>query len=227
MTNCAHVQGRRTVFFDIDGTLVPERSSGSFLAERLGHQVELDAAEAAYAAGTMNNDEVCVIDANGWTGRHEHEIETWLADLPLISGIEQTIEWCRSAGLAPHVASLAWSPVGSHLMRRFGFSGYCGPQLETDAGTFTGKVATTLDEFGKRDFGIETCRSLGVSPVRCAAVGDSRSDLPLFEAVGFSVALNASSAARSAATTCLDTDDLTALIPVLETWLHDSNEVAG
>ena len=40
----------------------------------------------------MNNDEVCVIDANGWTGRHEHEIETWLADLPLISGIEETIE---------------------------------------------------------------------------------------------------------------------------------------
>ena len=51
MTNCAHVQGRQAVFFDIDGTLVPERSSGSFLAERLGHQVELDAAEAAYAAG--------------------------------------------------------------------------------------------------------------------------------------------------------------------------------
>ena len=112
-------------------------------------------------------------------------------------------------------------------MRRLGFSGYCGSRLATDAGTFTGKVATTLDEFGKRDYGIETCRSLGVPPVWCAAVGDSRSDLPLVETAGFSVALNASPAARSAATIRLDTDDLTTLTPMLETWLHDSNEVAG
>lgn len=222
-----HVQGQRAIFFDIDGTLVLKRSSGSFLAERLGHQVELDLAEAAYAARTLSNHEVCVVDANGWVGRHEHEIETWLADLPLIHGIHETVQWCRSVGLAPYVASLAWSPVGSYLARRFGFLGYCGPQLESVDGTFTGKLASTLDEFGKRDFVFETCRKLGISPSMCAAVGDSRSDLPVFEVVGLSVALNATPAARKAASTRLDTEDLTAIVPVFGMWLRDSNDVAG
>ncbi|WP_211324936.1 hypothetical protein [Williamsia limnetica] len=43
---------RGIVFFDIDGTLVPSMSSGSFLAARLGHQSELDHAERRYAAGS-------------------------------------------------------------------------------------------------------------------------------------------------------------------------------
>ena len=214
--------GQRVVFFDIDGTLVPHRSSGSFLAERLGHQSELDAAEAAYAAGTMSNHEVCVIDAAGWAGRHEHEVTSWLADLPLIAGLQETVDWCRSAALIPYVASLAWTPVGSFLTRTFGFAGYCGPRLELRDGRFTGQVSSTFDEFAKRDFALETCQALGVDPRVCAAVGDSRSDLPLFGSVGFSIALNAGPEARSAATTRIDTDDLTDLVSLLQAWMDES-----
>ncbi|WP_433795904.1 hypothetical protein [Actinoplanes sp. CA-252034] len=61
---------RGVVFFDVDGTLVPGTSSGQFLAGLLGHAPVVREAEAAYAAGTLTNQEVSVLDARGWRG-HE------------------------------------------------------------------------------------------------------------------------------------------------------------
>lgn len=83
MTQCGHIQGQRAVFFDVDGTLVPERSFGSFLAERLGHLVELDVAEAAYAAGTtvwssMRTMMIAFASAmNASTTRPRRSVHTW------------------------------------------------------------------------------------------------------------------------------------------------------
>jgi phosphoserine phosphatase len=49
-----------------------------------------------------------------------------------------------------------------------------------------------------------------------AAVGDSRSDVPLFERVGMSIALNATPDARAAATHALDTEDLRDVLALLQ-----------
>ncbi|WP_052318815.1 HAD hydrolase family protein [Streptomyces pluripotens] len=58
-------------------------------------------------------------------------------------------------------------------------------------------------------------RDLGLAPHACGAIGDSRSDLPLFASVGLSVAFNASAAAWAAATTAVDAGDLRTVIPTL------------
>ncbi|WP_405503257.1 HAD hydrolase family protein [Streptomyces niveus] len=60
---------------------------------------------------------------------------------------------------------------------------------------------------------------LGVPLDACVAVGDSRSDLPLFEEVGYSIAFNGTPEARGAATAAVDGDDLRAVLPLLERWL--------
>jgi len=210
------------VFVDIDGTLVPGTSSGSFLAHRLGHAAEVDQAEARYAAGTLDNHEVCAIDARGWAGAQVAQVAAWLEDLPLIDGIDQTVAWCRSHDLAPVLASLAWDPVGAHLARRFGFAGHCGPQLRTTVGTYTGEVAQTFDEHDKRDFALSVCHEWAVDPAHCVAIGDSRSDLPLFDLVGFSVALNASPDARLEASATLDSGWLADVVPLIQSWITSS-----
>ena len=50
----------RLIFFDIDGTLVPDTSTGSFIAKRLGSLEQMAAAERAYeealAAGAKPGD---------------------------------------------------------------------------------------------------------------------------------------------------------------------------
>ncbi|MEU7029180.1 HAD-IB family phosphatase [Streptomyces sp. NPDC046275] len=203
------------VFFDVDGTLVPGTSSSVFLAGFLGHRDELARAEDAYAAGTVGNRQVSELDAAGWAGVREERVSGWLDGLPLVSGIAETVAWCRRNGLVPVLATLAWSPVGSYLSARFGFHAFSGPRLETADGHFTGRVARHFDEYDKRDFALATARELGLAPRSCAAVGDSRSDLPLFAAVGWSVAFNASAGAREVATVAVDDDDLRGVLPVL------------
>ena len=74
----AGVTVRGMVFFDIDGTLVRSMSSGSFLAARLGHQKVLDNAELRYAAGELTNEQVSVIDAEGWRGIDADTVDCWL-----------------------------------------------------------------------------------------------------------------------------------------------------
>ncbi|MEQ0565128.1 haloacid dehalogenase-like hydrolase [Amycolatopsis sp. NEAU-NG30] len=204
------------VCFDVDGTLVPGTSSGAWLAEALGHAAENRAAEAEYAAGRMTNQEASVVDARGWAGHTEAEVEDRLASLPLVDGIAETVAWCHGHRLRPVLTTLAWAPVGRMLAARFGFAAFCGPVPGVDGDRYTGDVAQHLDEYGKRDFALAQARSHGVAPQRCVAVGDSRSDLPLFAAVGTSVAFNAAPAARAAATHVVDSGDLRAILPLLE-----------
>lgn len=185
------------------------------LAGFLGHRAELSAAEDAYAASELDNRQVSELDAAGWAGVPAARVDGWLAGLPLVAGIAETVAWCRARGLAPVLATLAWTPVGGWLARRFGFRAFGGPQLEVVDGRFTGRVARHFDEFDKRDLALAQARELGLVPAVCAAVGDSRSDLPLFRAVGVSVAFNASPQACRAASHTADGGDLRAVLPAL------------
>jgi phosphoserine phosphatase len=211
---------RGLVCFDVDGTLVPGTSSCRWVAASLGHEAELVAAEAAYVAGRMTNQEASVIDARGWAGHTEAGIRARLETLPLVGGIAETVAWCHEHDLRPILTTLAWTPVGRLLTTRFGFAAFCGPVPEAADGRYTGRVAAHLDEYGKRDFALAQARAHGVPPARCTAVGDSRSDLPLFAAAGTSIAFNAAPLARAVATHVVDADDLRAIIPLLEAQLR-------
>ena len=203
------------VFFDVDGTLVPGTTSTVFLAGFLGHREELAEAEDAYSAGVLDNRHVSELDAAGWAGASEERVRGWLDGLPLVPGIAETVAWCWSNGLVPVLATLAWTTVGSYLADRFGFHSFSGPRLETAGGRFTGRVARHFDEYDKRDFALAEARELGLGPRFCGAVGDSRSDLPLFAAVRLSVAFNATAGAKSAATVTVDGHDLQGVLPAL------------
>jgi phosphoserine phosphatase len=209
---------RAVLFVDIDGTLVAGGSS-VYLSEHLGHSETLIPACEAYSAGRIDNDAVATIDARGFAGRSEDQVRAWLGQMPLVAGIEELVSWCQSAGVIPVLASLAWDCVGGHLSERYGFADVCGGQLEVNAGTYTGVVASYFDEFHKLDFARSIARRFGFEMNACAAVGDSRSDLPLFEAVNFAVAFNASPAVRQAANAVLDGQDIAAIVPALEEWL--------
>lgn len=80
---------------------------------------------------------------------------------------------------------------------------------------YTGEVAQHLDEHGQRHHALTAAARHHVPPERCAAVGDSRSDLPLFEVVGLSIAFNGSAELRAAASVAVDGHDLRAVLPAL------------
>jgi phosphoserine phosphatase len=53
----------------------------------------------------------------------------------------------------------------------------------------------------------------------CAAIGDSRSDLPLFGDLGLAVAFNGDEKAKAVADAKLSGGDLRVILPTLAAWL--------
>ena len=210
---------RAVVFFDVDGTLVPGTSASRHLAPRLGHQAELQAAEDAYDAGTLDSDGWGEVDARGWAGRTPAQVRGLLEDLPLVDGIAEVLAWLRERDVLPVLATLAWQPVGDLLCERFGFAGRCGPRVELVDGRYTGRVAEHLDEAGKRDAAVAVAAAHGLGIGDCAAVGDSRSDVPLFQVVGLPVSFNGDHLVRPLARAVVEGGDLRAVLPALSGWL--------
>lgn len=206
------------MFFDIDGTLVPSGSSSSYLAAHLGHQPELDRAEALYARGELTNQQVSEIDAHGWRGVSTLSVERLLESLPLIDGIDAVVSWCRKHHIKPVLASLAWQPVSQSIALRHGFTANGGPRVGVVDAAYDGTVAEHFDEHNKRDRALQLAAELGVPATRCVAVGDSRSDIPLFQSLPASLALNADASAREAATAAINTNDLSEILPWLREW---------
>ena len=121
-------------------------SSSSFIVERLGHQPQLDRAEARYASGDLTNEQVSVTDAEGWRAVSVATVAQLLEDLPLIAGIDEVVTWCRGNQIEPVLASLAWQPVSDMIERRHGLTANGGPRVRAADGHYDGTVAEHSDE---------------------------------------------------------------------------------
>lgn len=206
------------VFFDLDGTLTRGITSGQFMAKKLRNEAAFNAAEAAYERGEIDNAEVCRIDAAAWKRHKPAEVHAWLDELPLVDGIADVVAWCRQRAIAPYITSCAWNFIGNHIADRFDFEGCCGPVLEERAGMFSGRVAADFDENDKRIWAEGLCEKLYLEPAECAAVGNSRSDLPLFSYVSCPIGFNATPEANRAARFHATGTDLRAVLPHLQRW---------
>ncbi|MGH3867152.1 MAG: HAD hydrolase family protein [Pseudonocardiaceae bacterium] len=79
----------------------------------------------------------------------------------------------------------------------------------------SGRVSRYFNETDKLKFVQRWCAANGYHLGEVAAVGDSRSDVPLFQKVGMAIALNATTDARGTADMTIDTSDLADILPIL------------
>jgi phosphoserine phosphatase len=113
------------------------------------------------------------------------------------------------------LATITWRFAAEVLQERHGFAAVCGTELTVVDGILGGEVCRYFEEDDKLRFVEEWCAERGIPLADVAAVGDSRSDLPLFRRTGRSVALNATPEARRSATCSIDTEDLRDVLPLL------------
>lgn len=135
--------------------------------------------------------------------------------MPCIGGIEETVRALTGAGRRVLLATVTWRFAAELVAERYGFEAACGTEMGMDGGRLSGSVSRYFDEWDKLRFVEGWCSANGYALADAAAVGDSRSDVPLFERAGLAIALNASDDARAAADHAVDADDLTAVLPLL------------
>jgi phosphoserine phosphatase len=172
--------------FDLDGTLI-RTSTGQHIAEKMGYADAMHEFERRYAEGFVTNVDVAAFDGRHYKGLSPSDISKKLDDAPVINDIRKTVAWLESKGIPSVICTLAWKFVGEVFVDRYGFIASSGPTLKVDhRGSFTGAVESDFTEYDKPIFVEGICRSLGIDMSEVFHIGDSRSDIPLFEAVGFS-----------------------------------------
>jgi phosphoserine phosphatase len=206
------------VAFDLDGTLVTGTSVCIHLAPWVSHR-DIEELESRYDAGIITNQQVADRDGSFYARRARADAYMQLETIPLISGISDTIEWLRAHQLVPMIATVTWSFAAEFLAERFGFAAAAGCKMAEEDGILLGTVARHFAPEDKATFVHDVAASEGVEMDRVVAVGDSQSDVPMFAAAGFGIALYAGEAAREAADIALDTDDLRDVIAPIERYL--------
>ena len=204
------------VVFDLDGTLLRGTTVSLLLAQWLEREDEVSELERAFRVHEISNSVVADTSAAWLAGRSTDEVWRVLMDGPWIEGMAETLQTLTAARVSLLLATITWSFAGEMLRQHHEFAAVSGTEMQTDDGVLSGTVSRYFDEHDKLRFVEQWCAQNGYSMSQVAAVGDSRSDVPLFRRTGMSIALNATPDARAVATHVIDTEDLRDVLALLQ-----------
>jgi phosphoserine phosphatase len=212
-----HMEASRypVVVFDLDGTLLRGTTVSLLLAQWLGRADEVSELERAFRAHEISNSMVADTSAGWLAGRTKADAWRVLTEGPWIEGMAETFQALAAAEVSLLLGTITWSFAAEMLRERYGFAAVSGTEMQAADGVLSGVVSRYFDEYDKVRFVEEWCTRNGYAMSQVAAVGDSRSDVPLFHRVGLSIALNATPDARAVATHVLDTEDLRDVLALL------------
>jgi phosphoserine phosphatase len=198
------------VVFDLDGTLTPSRSVWHFIHQKLGTwegrgEVHL----RDWLDGKIDYEEFARVDALEWQGRPIDEIRAIAAEIPILPGAAEVIDFLKARGDAIAIVSSGLDILAGRVADELGVAKHYANKLKTDVdGLLTGEVKINVpaernDEFrldGKGKILRDIQDATGINLDDTIAIGDSDSDIPMFLRAGTSYAVNdASDAARAAA----------------------------
>ena len=193
------------VAVDLDGTLIHGTTVSLHLGQRIGHRAAIEELERRFAEGEINSADVADGDAPYYRGRSIAEVADAMAEVPCIDDIREGVEQLASRAVDALLCTVGWKFAARCVADRFGFSAVSGTVMQIDGGgILAGRVAQYFEPEDKVAFLRDYCEARGLGMNQVVAIGDGRSDLPMFEAVGYSVGLNASPAARAVASTSVD-----------------------
>jgi phosphoserine phosphatase len=204
------------VVFDLDGTLLRGTTVSLLLAQWLGREGEITELERAFHAHEISNSVVADTSAGWLAGKSVAEAWRVLEDGSWIDGMAETFQVLAGAQVSLLLGTITWSFAGEMLRERYGFAAASGTEMQAPDGVLSGVVSRYFDEHDKASFVEDWCAQHGYSMSQVAAIGDSRSDVPLFHRAGMSIALNATPDAQAAATHVLDTEDLRDVLALLQ-----------
>ena len=193
------------VAVDLDGTLIHGTTACLHLGEWIGHRAVIEELERRFTEGEIDSADVADRDAPYYKGRSIAEVAEAMTRAPCIDDIREGVEQLASRGVDALLCTVTWSFAAQCVADQFGFSAVSGTVMHVDGdGILAGRVAQYFEPEDKVAFLRDYCESRDLSMNQVVAIGDGRSDLPMFDAAGFSVGLNASPAARAAASVSVD-----------------------
>jgi phosphoserine phosphatase len=149
-------------------------------------------------------------------GLHESVLNQTYERIRLSVGARELIAAVHAAGGRVGAVSGGFSQILEPLARELSLDYARANELEVIDGQLTGNITGEIvDRKAKANALIEWAKDFGVEADLVAAIGDGANDLDMFEVAGISFAYNAKPLVRDAADVCIDTPDLSLVIPHL------------
>ena len=183
------------VCFDMDGVLTKVRSSWAWVHECFG--VDSEPSYRAFCNGEIDENEFMRRDIALWKGVKPdvniRDIAVLFSDMPLIDGIQETVACLNECGIKSHIVSGGIDLAAKMLADEFGFSGYVADHICTNEdGTLTGEGVKVVDLADKGLTVRPLIERYGTTKERTASIGNSFTDIRMFESTGMSIAFNPS-----------------------------------
>ncbi len=183
----------KLVVFDMDGVLVDYFSSWVWIHDHFG--TCNDHSLALYHSGDIDDQEFIKRDVALWLGKqkriHISTIREILSSIPVMKGVGDTVFALKERGIKCVILSGGLEMLAQNLVKRFGLDGALSNSLEVDEdGYLTGDGIVNVKLNDKSTPLINLQARLNIQPGECAAVGDSRIDVNMFDNSGISIAFN-------------------------------------
>ena len=180
--------------FDLDGTLKQAPDPYVYLHERLGTLVAAEEFTAKGLSGEIPYDEWLRLDTGLWTGTPRSVLVDHLHENPYLPGARETVTELKAGGVIVAIISSGLLLHAQMVGEELGIGPVIGNELffdgDEDDPVVNGQVRTHCPYGAKRPILEQMQAHLGVTSAETIAVGDTRSDLGLFELAAVKVAVN-------------------------------------
>ena len=196
------------VIFDVDGVLKQVVDPYMLLHRHFGTEEEGRRHFRAFREGHITYHEFAQLDAWSWRGQYVAEVKALLRSTPYMPGAFDMAAALRARGIPFVFLSSGFDLNVEDVARDLGAAGWCANILHQDRGRIVGRMTVQVPYGGKGPIVQDILDRWGVDPGRVVAVGDSETDIRMFERVGHAVAVRPRSDAVSEAADAV-MDDLT------------------
>ncbi len=187
------------VIFDVDGVLKEVVDPYMLLHRHFGTVEEGKRHFRAFREGHITYHEFAQLDAWSWRGQRVEKIKAILRQTPYMPGAFRAAAGLQDRDVPFVLLSSGFDLNVEEVANDLGAKGWCANILHRDGGRIAGCMTVRVPYGGKGPIVREIIRRWEVDPARVLAVGDSDTDIRMFEQTGHALAVRPRSEAVSAA----------------------------
>jgi phosphoserine phosphatase len=211
------------VFFDMDGVLTDTISSWKHIHDYFGTSNERSVDE--YLKGNIDDLEFIKRDVSLWKINDKYAskniIQDILYDIPLMKGVKECISFLKKHKVKTAIVSAGLDILADKVAKEIGINCVSANGVKNDRnGRLTGEGILKVQLMYKDKCVKDIAKKLDVSLEKCAAIGNSCFDIPMFETCGLGIAFNPDDdCVRKLADIVVEGKDLSKIISALEPFV--------
>ncbi len=213
----------KLVFFDMDGVLADSISSWKSIHDYFGTSNEKSVDD--YLRGDIDDLEFIKKDVSLWKTNGslttKDVIQNILFDIPIMKGAEECISFLRKNNIKTAIVSAGLDILAEKVAEELGIDYVFANGIKQDeTGKLTGEGTLQVQLIYKDKNVKDLAEKLNIPLEKCAAIGNSCFDVPMFETAGLGIAFNPEDeCVKKSADVTVKGKDLSKVISALEPYI--------